>query len=78
MGEGGGLALAKSLEAPLLGQLPIRQGIAENGDSGHPVAIYKDGELGRDYHRLAELLAQQVAMRNAQIPPSQRVEILHK
>ena len=77
-GEGGGLALAKSLEAPLLGQLPIRQGIAENGDSGHPVAIYKDGELGRDYHRLAELLAQQVAMRNAQIPPSQRVEILHK
>jgi ATP-binding protein involved in chromosome partitioning len=74
-GEEGGQKLAKALQAPLIGQLPIRQGIAENSDTGRPVALYKDGELGKDFHRLAERLAQQVAMRNAQVPPSQRVEI---
>lgn len=74
-GEDGGKKLATSLEAPLLGQIPIRQEIAENSDSGHPVAVYKDGALGRDYHVLAESLAQQVAIRNAQGPATQRVQV---
>ncbi|MEZ4688317.1 MAG: Mrp/NBP35 family ATP-binding protein [Bacteroidia bacterium] len=74
-GERGGSALANSLSVPLLGQLPIRQGIAENSDTGKPVAMYKDGELGRDFHRLAESLAQQVAIRNATGPATQRVRV---
>lgn len=74
-GEHGGSSLAKSLDVPLLGQLPIRQGIAENSDSGRPVAIYKDGELGKDFHRLAESLAQQVAIRNATGPATERVQM---
>lgn len=75
-GENGGISLARALGAPLLGQLPIRQGIAENSDSGRPVAIYPDGELGRDFHLLAQSLAQQIALRNAGMPPSMPVEII--
>lgn len=74
-GEEGGAGLAQSLDTPLLGQIPIRQGIAENSDSGKPVAMYKDGELGRDYHRLAESLAQQIAIRNATAPATAKVQV---
>lgn len=74
-GEHGGSKLAHRLEAPLLGQLPIQQGIAENSDSGHPVALYSDSDIGKSFHQLTEGLARQIAMRNAHIPPSQRVEI---
>jgi len=74
-GENGGQKLATSLEAPLLGQIPIREGIAENSDSGHPVALYKETVMGSDFHLLAESLAQQVAIRNANVPPTEKVEI---
>ncbi|MFK7972068.1 MAG: Mrp/NBP35 family ATP-binding protein [Bacteroidia bacterium] len=74
-GENGGAMLAKSLDAPLLGQLPIRQAIAEGSDAGRPVAMYKDGELAPDFYRLAEKLAQQVAIRNANAPATARVKV---
>lgn len=74
-GENGGKMLANSLEAPLLGQIPIRAGIAENSDSGHPVALYAEAPTGKDFHFLAESLARQVAIRNANVPPTQKVEV---
>ncbi|RMG24843.1 MAG: iron-sulfur cluster carrier protein ApbC [Bacteroidetes bacterium] len=74
-GQGGGQALAQALNTSLLGQIPLRQGISENSDSGHPVAVYKDDVLGAAYHELAQRLAQQIAIRNAQQPPTQKVEM---
>ena len=74
-GENGGQMLANSLDTSLLGQLPIRPGISENSDTGHPVALYKETDLGKDFHLLAESLARQVAIRNAQAPPTQRVQV---
>ncbi|MBQ2565952.1 MAG: P-loop NTPase, partial [Bacteroidales bacterium] len=38
-GKDGGLHLAESLGLPLLGQIPIVQGIREGGDSGEPSAL---------------------------------------
>lgn len=64
-GEGGGKSLAEVLNTPLLGQLPLRQAIAENSDNGIPVAIYESGTLADAYHTLAQQVAQQVAIRNA-------------
>lgn len=74
-GEEGGANLAKALETTLLAQIPIRQGISENSDFGTPVAVYGKTLLGRIYFELAEKLAQQVAIRNAQVPATQKVEI---
>ena len=74
-GQEGGQKLAKKLGAPLLGQLPIRQNIAENSDSGHPVALYQDTPIGKDFNNLAESLASQVAIRNANMPPTEKVEV---
>jgi len=74
-GEGGGAALAKALNVPLLAQLPIRQGISESSDSGNPVAIYKDGLLAAPYVALAQLVAQQVAIRNSAQPATKPVVV---
>lgn len=74
-GEDGGTNLAKALDTELLAQIPIRQGISENSDFGTPVAVYGKTLLGSVYFELAQKLAQQVAIRNAQAPATERVEI---
>lgn len=74
-GENGGAELAKSLGTTLLGQIPILQGISENSDAGRPVAFYPLSQLNAVFHDMAQALAQQIAIRNAQQAPTNRVQI---
>ncbi|RMG56757.1 MAG: iron-sulfur cluster carrier protein ApbC [Bacteroidetes bacterium] len=74
-GQGGGQALADALQSPLLGQIPMREGMAARSDQGSPITLMEDDLLGASFHSLAQSLAQQVAIRNAQKPPTQKVEI---
>ena len=64
-GEGGGKNLADKFDVPLLGQIPLVQGIRESGDSGLP-AVLKSGITAEAFMELAESLARQIAIRNAQ------------
>lgn len=73
-GEGGGKHLAESQEVPFLGQIPIVQSIRESGDSGYP-AVLKDDITAQAFGELASSLAQQVAIRNARLAKTQKVEI---
>jgi len=61
---------------PLLGQIPLVQSICESGDSGSPVALL-DGSspVSAAFRQLAESIAQQIAIRNATIDPTQVVEM---
>ena len=59
----------------MIGQIPMRQAIAENADAGKPVTVYKDGVLAKAYQDVAGSLAQRIAIRNAQQSPTKRVEI---
>lgn len=63
-GKEGGQRLAKKFDAPFLGEIPIVQGIRESGDSGYP-AVLKEGLTQKAFSELAESLARQVAIRNA-------------
>lgn len=63
-GSDGGKNLAEKFGVPLLGQIPLVQGIRESGDSGLP-AVLKGGILGDVFETLAETLARQIAIRNA-------------
>ncbi|MEL6250396.1 MAG: Mrp/NBP35 family ATP-binding protein [Bacteroidota bacterium] len=74
-GAGGGQALAQSMGTEMIGQIPMRQAIAENADAGKPVTVYKDGVLAKAYQDVAGSLAQRIAIRNAQQSPTKRVEI---
>jgi len=73
-GEGGGQTLADKFDTELLGQIPIVQSIRESGDSGYP-AVLKDDVTAQAFKGLAESMAQQVAIRNATLDKTKKVEI---
>ena len=73
-GQGGGKALADKNEVPYLGAVPLVQGIRECGDSGNP-AVLKNDITAEAFHNIAQELARQVAMRNANVSETKMVEI---
>lgn len=72
-GKDGGKNLSEKFNVPLLGQIPLVQAIRESGDSGFP-AVLKDGPEAKAFMELAESVARQVAIRNAQ-PETVKVEV---
>lgn len=73
-GQGGGLALAEKYGVPLLGHVPLVQGIRESGDSGLP-AVMKQGITGDAFVEVTKAMARQIAIRNANFGQTQRVEV---
>ena len=73
-GKDGGKNLADKYSVPLLGQIPLVQSIRESGDSGLPAAL-KEGPASRAFHDLAQTLARQIAIRNANFTQTQKVEL---
>jgi len=73
-GKDGGKNLSEKYSVPLLGQIPLVQGIRESGDNGMP-AVMKEGPSATAFKELAETLARQIAIRNANFTQTQRVEI---
>ena len=64
-GAGGGAALAKTLNLPLLAEIPLIQEIREGGDAGSPVATRPETEAGRVFHDLALKLIDILAKKEA-------------
>ncbi len=73
-GIDGGKKLAEKYEVPLLGQIPLVQGIRESGDAGYP-AFYKQGVLSEAYTELAENVARRIAIINAENSLTKVVQI---
>jgi len=73
-GKEGGKRLAEQYNVPLLGQIPLVQGIRECGDNGYP-SVLKDDITSESFIKLAQELARQVAIRNATIDKTQVVEL---
>jgi len=73
-GKDGGKNLAEKHGVPFLGQIPLVQGIRESGDSGLPAAL-KEGPTSDAFRVLAETVARQIAIRNANFTQSRKVEI---
>jgi len=76
-GKEGGKKLAAESGVVLLGQIPIVQSIREGGDTGNPVALDGKSAMGKAFDKLAASVAQQIAIRNAQLEPTKIVEIKH-
>jgi len=73
-GKDGGKNLSEKYGVPLLGQIPLVQSIRESGDSGLP-AVMKEGITATAFKDLAESLARQIAIRNANFEQTRKVEI---
>jgi len=74
-GKEGGLRLAKELDVPLLGQIPLVQSIREGGDAGKPVAVIEGSISALAFKDLAVKVVEQTALRNENLAPTQKVEI---
>ncbi len=73
-GKDGGKRLSEEYNTPFLGQLPIVESIREAGDEGTPI-VMSNNIVAEAFTKLAENVAQQVAIRNASLPESEKVEI---
>ena len=76
-GQEGCKKLAEKMGIPLLGQIPIVQGIRESGDSGKPVAL-TENPSGEAFRLLSEEVKKAVDKRMAELEPTQKVEITIK
>ena len=72
-GKDGGKNLSEKYNVPFLGQVPLVQSIRESGDSGLPVVL-KEGAVSTAFKDLAESLARQIAIRNANFTETSKVE----
>lgn len=73
-GKDGGKQLADKNNVEFLGQIPIVQGIREGGDQGKP-AVLENNIIAESFNKLAEKVAQQIAIRNANTAATKPVEI---
>lgn len=73
-GKEGGKRLAEKYQVPLIGEIPIVHSIRESGDTGFP-AVLKEGITAKAFSNLAENVARQVAIRNAELSKTEVVQI---
>jgi ATP-binding protein involved in chromosome partitioning len=60
-GTGGGAALAKEIDAPLLGRVPLEPAVSEGGDTGRPVVMSDpDSPAARAFGALAQTISAEV------------------
>lgn len=74
-GKDGTKNLAEDLKLPLLGQLPLVQGIREAGDVGRPVALQTESLAAREFNNLARRMIEQLNIRNKTMDPTKVVPI---
>ena len=75
-GNGGCKDLANELKVPFLGQIPLIQSICEAGDQGTPAVFNEEHPAALHFMTVAGNLAQQVAIRNATMKPTETVQTL--
>lgn len=77
-GKDGAKKLAEKMEIPLLGQVPLVQGIREGGDSGTPAAVDEQAPMGKAFLELAANTIKQVELRNKELEPTKKVKVSRK
>jgi ATP-binding protein involved in chromosome partitioning len=74
-GKEGGKRLAEMFELPFLGQIPITMSIREGGDIGKPALLHGDSIAQKAIHEVAQQVARNISIRNANLDPTKIVEI---
>jgi ATP-binding protein involved in chromosome partitioning len=74
-GKDGGKNLADEFDIPFLGQIPIVQSIREGGDAGIPIMASDEEITKKAFMDFAGNAARGIAMRNANIAPTQVVQM---
>jgi ATP-binding protein involved in chromosome partitioning len=75
-GKDGGKNLAEEFDIPFLGQIPIVESICEGGDIGVPAMVGDDDITKKAFMDFASNAVRGIAMRNANLEPTQIVEMI--
>lgn len=73
-GRDGGKKLAEKNKVNFLGEIPLVQSVREGGDDGIPV-VNNSEKVAEAFEKLAEEVARQLAIRNANLDKTKKVEI---
>jgi len=76
-GKGGAKQMAEQFELPFLGEIPIVQSIREGGDKGVPAVVDDEPVSKKAFMDLARRVAQNIAIRNANLEPTKVVEMMN-
>ncbi|MFK7060322.1 Mrp/NBP35 family ATP-binding protein [Flavobacterium oreochromis] len=74
-GKEGAKNLAKDLEVPFLGEVPIVQSIREAGDYGRPAALQTASPLEKVFEEIARNVVEETVKRNEDLPPTEAIKI---
>lgn len=74
-GKEGCRRLAEEMNVPLLGQIPLVQGICYSGDSGMPAVLDPQSPAGKAFMMMAAKVVTQVDKRNMEMPATQPVKM---
>jgi len=74
-GKGGGRQMAEQFDLPFLGEIPLVQGIREGGDRGTPAVVNDEPVSKAAFITLAQTVARNIAIRNANLEPTRIMEI---
>jgi ATP-binding protein involved in chromosome partitioning len=77
-GKDGGKNLAKKMDIPFLGQIPIVMAIREGGDEGLPVAWKENNITYHAFKELANNVIQQLEKRDVSVKPTEKVRVKRK
>jgi ATP-binding protein involved in chromosome partitioning len=77
-GKDGAKNLAEKMDIPLLGQIPLVQGIREGGDQGVPAASDEHSPMGKAFLELAANTIKQLELRNRELDPTKKVKVSRK
>lgn len=72
-GKEGARDMASQLNVPFLGEIPLVQSVREGGDTGIPIALDEDSPVSKAFEDVADNVIRQVAIRNAEKSPTERV-----
>lgn len=75
-GKEGGKRLAEEYDLNFLGQIPLIQSIREGGDIGVPAMIGDDNQSKQAVMDFAAAAVRQIAIRNANLPTTKKVEVV--
>ena len=74
-GKEGAQNLAKDLGIPVLGEIPLIQGIREAGDTGKPAALNDGIKISEIYTEITRNMIESLIERNKNLPPTEAVKI---
>lgn len=74
-GEKGAEHLAKDMNIPFLGAVPLVQSIREAGDVGRPAALQEGGPLKEAFEEITRNVVTQLVSRHTDLPPTEAIKI---